>query len=267
MSMPIFFIIFFFEMAVLIFASTVLLNARQCAKGTAWAAFGLMLVGALTVEWMMWAGRADVLFTSYVPLRADPLFYLGVIALRGWRARRQREDQPLGMFAVLAAVWPAELRASLARLTAGLIGQVAAGLAAAAMTVGVAAVAVRVARASDETFATGRDRVAAQLVRLNDSPPPMALVDQHGRTITLEALHGRPVLVTFAYAHCDTVCPLVVAEVLAAQARPMASIASCPPGAFRAHAMSARAMCHTLPWCTSSMRTGGSPSPSRLMSR
>ncbi len=27
----------------------------------------------------MWAGRADVLFTSYVPLRADPLFYLGVI--------------------------------------------------------------------------------------------------------------------------------------------------------------------------------------------
>ncbi len=38
-----------------------------------------MLIGALMVEWMMWAGRADVLFTSYVPLRADPLFYLGVI--------------------------------------------------------------------------------------------------------------------------------------------------------------------------------------------
>ncbi len=27
----------------------------------------------------MWAGKADVLFTSYVPLRADPMFYLGVI--------------------------------------------------------------------------------------------------------------------------------------------------------------------------------------------
>ncbi|MDE2795006.1 MAG: cbb3-type cytochrome c oxidase subunit I, partial [Gemmatimonadota bacterium] len=26
-----------------------------------------------------WTGRADVLFTSYVPLRAHPLFYLGVI--------------------------------------------------------------------------------------------------------------------------------------------------------------------------------------------
>jgi cytochrome c oxidase subunit 1 len=38
-----------------------------------------MLVGALIVEAMMWSGRADVLFTSYVPLRADPNFYLGVI--------------------------------------------------------------------------------------------------------------------------------------------------------------------------------------------
>jgi cytochrome c oxidase subunit I len=78
MSMLIFFIIFF-EMAVLLFASTVLLGARNSAPKTSWLGFGLMLAGALTVEWMMWAGRADVLFTSYVPLRADPLFYLGVI--------------------------------------------------------------------------------------------------------------------------------------------------------------------------------------------
>jgi cytochrome c oxidase subunit 1 len=78
MSMLIFFIIFF-EMAVLIFASTVLLNARNCAPKTSWVGFVLMLAGALTVETMMWSGRADVLFTSYVPLKADPPFYLGVI--------------------------------------------------------------------------------------------------------------------------------------------------------------------------------------------
>jgi cytochrome c oxidase subunit 1 len=78
MSMLIFFIIFF-EMAVLFFASTVLLNARNSAPKTSWIAFALMLTGALTVEFMMWSGRADVLFTSYVPLRADPSFYLGVI--------------------------------------------------------------------------------------------------------------------------------------------------------------------------------------------
>ncbi|HEX8944616.1 MAG TPA: cbb3-type cytochrome c oxidase subunit I [Gemmatimonadaceae bacterium] len=78
MNMLIFFIIFF-EMAVLWFASTVLLNARPAAPRFAWFNFGLMLVGSLTVEAMQWSGRADVLYTSYPPLKAHPLFYLGII--------------------------------------------------------------------------------------------------------------------------------------------------------------------------------------------
>ncbi|MCR4339035.1 MAG: cbb3-type cytochrome c oxidase subunit I [Gemmatimonadaceae bacterium] len=78
MSMLIFFIIFF-EMAVLHFTSTALLNARNVAPKISWLAYGLMLLGALMVEFLMWSGKADVLFTSYVPLRAHPLFYLGVI--------------------------------------------------------------------------------------------------------------------------------------------------------------------------------------------
>jgi cytochrome c oxidase subunit 1 len=78
MNMLIFFIIFF-EMAVLYFASAVLLNARVPAPKFGWVAFALMVLGAGMVEWTMFTGRADVLFTSYVPLRAHPLFYLGVI--------------------------------------------------------------------------------------------------------------------------------------------------------------------------------------------
>jgi cytochrome c oxidase subunit I len=78
MSMLIFFIIFF-EMAVLYFASAVLLNSRVATPRLAWGSFWLMVLGALMVEWMMWTGKADVLFTSYVPLRAHPLYYLGVI--------------------------------------------------------------------------------------------------------------------------------------------------------------------------------------------
>jgi len=78
MSMLIFFIIFF-EMAVLHFTSTALINARCAAPKTSWFAFGMMVVGALMVEYLMWTGKADVLFTSYVPLRADSNFYLGVI--------------------------------------------------------------------------------------------------------------------------------------------------------------------------------------------
>ncbi len=78
MSMLIFFIIFF-EMAVLYFASAVLLNSRVAAPRVGWGAFGLMVLGALMVEEEMWRGQADVLFTSYVPLKASPAFYLGVI--------------------------------------------------------------------------------------------------------------------------------------------------------------------------------------------
>jgi len=78
MNMLIFFIIFF-EMAILYFASAVLLNSRVAAPKVGWAGFVLMVFGALMVEWTMFTGRADVLFTSYVPLRAHPLFYLGVI--------------------------------------------------------------------------------------------------------------------------------------------------------------------------------------------
>ena len=78
MSMLIFFIIFF-EMAVLLFAGPILLNCRVPAPKVAWGGFGLMVAGAVLVEWTMWTGKADVLFTSYVPLKATPNFYLGVI--------------------------------------------------------------------------------------------------------------------------------------------------------------------------------------------
>ncbi len=78
MNMLIFFILFF-EMAVLYFASAVLLNSRVAGPRWGWAAFALMVAGMAMVEWTMFTGRADVLFTSYVPLRAHPAFYLGVI--------------------------------------------------------------------------------------------------------------------------------------------------------------------------------------------
>ena len=78
MNMLIFFIIYF-EMAILWFTSTVLLNSRPAAPRVGWFSFGLMVAGSALVEWAQWSGRADVLFTSYPPLKAHPLFYLGVI--------------------------------------------------------------------------------------------------------------------------------------------------------------------------------------------
>lgn len=68
-----------FEIAVLYFAGSVLLNSRLASKGAAWAGFLLMLVGAIVVDAAIFAGKSDVLMTSYVPLKASPWFYLGII--------------------------------------------------------------------------------------------------------------------------------------------------------------------------------------------
>lgn len=78
LNMLIFFIIFF-EMAVLYFAGPVLLNSRQPAPKAAWTSFGLMFIGMILTNGAVLTGNADVLFTSYVPLRAHPIYYLGII--------------------------------------------------------------------------------------------------------------------------------------------------------------------------------------------
>src|SRR5687768_7661699 len=78
LTMLIFFIIFF-EMAVLYFAAGPMLNNRTAAPKLGWFSYGLMVTGAVLCEWMIWTGKADVLMTSYIPLRAHPLYYLGII--------------------------------------------------------------------------------------------------------------------------------------------------------------------------------------------
>ncbi|HEX6142843.1 MAG TPA: cbb3-type cytochrome c oxidase subunit I [Geminicoccaceae bacterium] len=71
--------IIFFEVAVLYFASTVLLNSRLATPRLAWVAFALMLIGALIVNVTVLEGESSVMFTSYPPMQAAPNFYLGLI--------------------------------------------------------------------------------------------------------------------------------------------------------------------------------------------
>jgi cytochrome oxidase Cu insertion factor (SCO1/SenC/PrrC family) len=54
--------------------------------------------------------------------------------------------------------------------------------------------------------------------RLDRAAPALALVGQHGDVVDIADLRGRPVLVTFAFAHCETICPVVVRHSLDAQA-------------------------------------------------
>ncbi|MDX1618463.1 MAG: cbb3-type cytochrome c oxidase subunit I [Balneolaceae bacterium] len=77
-NMLVFWIIFM-EMGILYFASTSLLNSRLFSKKLAHLSLGLMALGAIMTNYTILSGQADVLMTSYVPLKAHPLFYLGII--------------------------------------------------------------------------------------------------------------------------------------------------------------------------------------------
>ncbi|MBV8373690.1 MAG: SCO family protein, partial [Candidatus Eremiobacteraeota bacterium] len=50
-------------------------------------------------------------------------------------------------------------------------------------------------------------------------PATPQLIDQTGRTFTLQSLRGRPLIVTFISAHCMDACPLVNAQFSDAAAR------------------------------------------------
>ena len=77
-DMLIFWIIFF-EMAVLYFCSSTLLRCRLATPRLAWAAFALMLIGAIMNNYAVYDGASSVMMTSYVPMMAAPTFYLGLI--------------------------------------------------------------------------------------------------------------------------------------------------------------------------------------------
>lgn len=77
-NMLIFWIIFF-EVAVLYFCSSTLLKVRLATPRLAWFAFILMVSGAILNNASVLAGNSSVMMTSYVPMPADPNFYLGLI--------------------------------------------------------------------------------------------------------------------------------------------------------------------------------------------
>lgn len=81
---------------------------------------------------------------------------------------------------------------------------------------GLVLAGVRVARATSLTPPTAaQDDVVESLDTL---PPPIALPDQRGEPFTLDRFRGRAVIVTFAYGHCSTVCPIVIHELNRARA-------------------------------------------------
>jgi protein SCO1 len=179
--------------------------AAILAITASWWALALWPVGSTAPEWLL--RTREVCFGSTADALPTPAGWLLLVG------------QPLGMMGLLATVWGTELRAGLALMAARFSGQLTLGVVSALVVAGLWATAVRVRTADFASFSTGAGEAAGQLTRLNDAAPALSLTDQSGRQVTLADFRGRPVLVSFAFAHCPTVCPLIVSDVLTARAR------------------------------------------------
>ena len=119
--------------------------------------------------------------------------------------------EPIGMVAALWLLAREPLSAGLRGLARSRAGRGVLGVAAALVVVGLGAAGWRVYGGGGAAHAAA---VPSALRALDRAAPPLGLVDQHGGVLELERFRGRPVLVTFAFAQCETVCPLLVHDAL-----------------------------------------------------
>lgn len=120
--------------------------------------------------------------------------------------------QPLLMLGILLAGWGATVRSALQTLWRQPPGRIVLALVAATITAGAAGVVYRIAYPSLAAPLAAEVIPLAAYPRLDRTPAPLALVDESGARIYLQEFRGRPVIITFAYAHCSTVCPLIVKD-------------------------------------------------------
>ena len=116
--------------------------------------------------------------------------------------------EPIGMLGVLVTVWGEALREGVSGLWRSVTGRVAIGLTVAGVLAGIAAAGVRVREAVAEPPVLLGDGLPA--TRLDKPAPALELRNQQGEVVNLARFRGRPVVLTFGYGHCETVCPIVV---------------------------------------------------------
>jgi protein SCO1/2 len=133
------------------------------------------------------------------------------------------------MLGILLIGWRQEIQGGLRALSSRPVGRWALATSAVLLVAGIVAAGarVRVAIAASAEFAPvelasarGPDGGLPAGYRVEDRPAPaLDLLDQAGANVTLEEYAGRPLLVTFVFGHCETICPLIVRETVAARRR------------------------------------------------
>jgi len=133
---------------------------------------------------------------------------------------------PLLLLATLLAAFHEELRATLPTLRRSRGWRALAIAFACLGVVEVCFAALRVERAARvgaTSFApTLSGALPADYPRTSEPVPAFSLLDQRGETFTEAMLPGRPTVVSFVFAHCETVCPALI-RTLASASRELGS--------------------------------------------
>jgi protein SCO1/2 len=174
---------------------------------------------------LLWLGATLLWWAfAFTPLPSEPPAWLsaarhacfgsaddGLPAAHGWMLLVLG---PASFLLGIVALWGRELPASLARVVRGRAGHGVVAVVALAVVIEGAWV-VRKVDAARKVGAWAQavhdeGELPAAYPRQTTPAPDFTLVDQHGATLSLGAVKGRPVVLTFVFAHCQTVCPLVV---------------------------------------------------------
>lgn len=121
---------------------------------------------------------------------------------------------PTSFLVGILVLWGAELGGAFRSLARSPLGASLLALVAAAVLVEGAWVSAKVragfaVEAWDQGAPLAPDLPAAY-PRQAAAAPDFTLVDQRGEEISLARFRGRPVVLTFVFAHCQTMCPLIV---------------------------------------------------------
>jgi cytochrome oxidase Cu insertion factor (SCO1/SenC/PrrC family) len=129
--------------------------------------------------------------------------------------------QPTIMFGLFFIITGRAFEEAIRSVTARPFGRAAVAGYVVLVFAGVSGVGVRLANASNlrDPASVPASVAPGTYPRLDREAPVFALLDQHGNTVGMEDFTGRAVIVTFAFGHCETVCPAVVHDARAAIAR------------------------------------------------
>jgi protein SCO1/2 len=183
-------------------------------RGAAFSA--LLAIGAITLVWWalaLWpAGSVEPEWLARTRAACFGARRGGLPDAGGWILL---VGEPAGLLTFFGLVFGRSLRADLewiARRRAWRAGAVSLGL------LGLIAVSIGAVRIAAVRIASAtRPDAALTISRLDVAAPDAPLVDQYGQPTSLGAFRGEPVLLTFAYGHCETVCPMIVSHLMTAR--------------------------------------------------